>query len=372
MANVYSADSLGIKAPSGGFAQGGWYSGRQYYNGTLSDPGAIHPESVQQGAGQAVSQEVVAQTNSNNNQYIQQQQQQAAAKPTAPVANIQPTQQQTQVTAAGNGTTGMSQITTQPAIDLTKTYNDLYSSAGIKDLEDQISQKQKALTDAQAKINDNPWLSEATRTGRLAKLQDNYNKDTANTISDIATKKADVETQLNLQMKQFDINSTQAQQALSQFNTLLGMGALDNAGGEDIANITRSTGISSNMIQSAIKARQTKDVKTQMITSTNDSGVVTATVINSETGEVIAKQNLGAIGNAQNGSVKQTEAEALQIVKDDLKNEIRNGATLDDVFTMGTGYLEPNLILQLYNANSPYGAAKETTSSLTKKYGVKF
>lgn len=77
MANTYSAEQLGIKAPSGGFQTGGWYGGRQYWNGTFSDKGAIHPESNQQGAGQVVSpsvnaQSAVAQGTSvqNFNQYL--------------------------------------------------------------------------------------------------------------------------------------------------------------------------------------------------------------------------------------------------------------------------------------------------------------
>src|SRR3990167_653722 len=53
MAATYAPEQLGIKAPSGGFQTGGWYSGRQYWNGTLSDPGVIHPQSNQQGAGGA-------------------------------------------------------------------------------------------------------------------------------------------------------------------------------------------------------------------------------------------------------------------------------------------------------------------------------
>jgi len=70
---TYSPQSLGIKTPSGGFQQGGWYSGRQYWGGTLSDPGVIHPSSNQSGAGQAVSNEVVSQTNPNNVSYLQTQ-----------------------------------------------------------------------------------------------------------------------------------------------------------------------------------------------------------------------------------------------------------------------------------------------------------
>jgi len=74
---VYSPEQLNIKAPTGGFQQGGWYSGRQYWGGTLSEPGVIHPSSAQIGAGQAVSPEVIAQTSPANVPYIQQLQAQA-------------------------------------------------------------------------------------------------------------------------------------------------------------------------------------------------------------------------------------------------------------------------------------------------------
>jgi hypothetical protein len=68
-------------------------------------------------------------------------------------------------------------------------------------------------------------------------------------------RKADIETQLNLQTKQFDITSQASRDALERFNTLLKAGALDNAGGDDIANITKSTGLSTGAIQSAIQAK---------------------------------------------------------------------------------------------------------------------
>lgn len=90
MAQLYTPQQLGIKAPSGGFQQGGWYSGRQYWGGQFSDPGVINPLSNQQGAGQAVSQEVVKQTNPNNVSFIQQQHQVQANQLSAPV-NVAPT-----------------------------------------------------------------------------------------------------------------------------------------------------------------------------------------------------------------------------------------------------------------------------------------
>lgn len=74
---TYTPQQLGISAPPGGFQTGGWYQGRQYWDGTLSEPGVIHPLSNQQGAGQAVSNEVIAQTNPANVAYIEQQRIQA-------------------------------------------------------------------------------------------------------------------------------------------------------------------------------------------------------------------------------------------------------------------------------------------------------
>jgi hypothetical protein len=48
----------GVTAPAGGFKQGGWYQGRQFWGGTLSAPGVINSLSDQQGAGKPVSSEV--------------------------------------------------------------------------------------------------------------------------------------------------------------------------------------------------------------------------------------------------------------------------------------------------------------------------
>ena len=273
---IYSPSSLSIKSPTGGFQQGGWYSGRQYWNGTLSDPGSIHPESNQVGAGQAVSNEVVAQTNPNNVGYIQQEQQKAQANPVEAVTSTMPTN-----TGSFNAatTTGQSAGVVNPAatINLPQIYEGLYAKSGVKELQDQYTQMEREFTEAKGKVNDNPFLSEATRVGREAKLQKLFDERTANVRNDIATRKADIETQMNLQTKQFDINSQQAQLALSQFNTLLDMGALNSASGEDIANITRATGLSSGMIQQAVQASKIKGYSTESQTfddGTNEGFII--------------------------------------------------------------------------------------------------
>lgn len=299
---TYSPSQLGIKPPDGGFKEGAWYQGRQYWGGTLSDPGVIHPSSNQQGAGQAVSKEVNAQSAAAQGispqqleSYLEEQRRKT------PQSSFKPGQYSGPEGGVGSGAGASSGagFTQAAPLNLPKLYESLYDSSGIKDLEEQYSNQEKEFIEAKGKINDNPFLSEATRVGRVAKLEQLFGERTANIKNDIATKKADIETKLNLELKQFDINSQAAQQALSQFNTLLQMGALDNASGEDIANITRSTGISSQAIYSAINAKKQKDIDTQILTATADSGEVTAVVMNAKTGEVISKNSLGFIGNRQ-------------------------------------------------------------------------
>lgn len=297
MANTYSPESLGISAPSGGFQQGGWYNGRQYWAGSLSDPGVIHPLSDQQGAGQAVSAEVNAQSAAQQGvspqqfqSYLQQQSQTSQyATPQAvfnPLGNQNYQGYSSGASSNNTQTTGMANTGfNQPTIDLAKIYQDLFNTSGINKTQEEYDALNKQITDmemaknkALATINDNPYYSEGTRVGRAAKLNEQFGNDIANLtnkqkilLDSIATKKADIETQLNIQTKQFDINSQQAQLALEQFNTLLGLGAFDNPSGEDIANITRATGLSSGMIQNAIQANKAKNLQTSI--QSYDDGV---------------------------------------------------------------------------------------------------
>ena len=172
-------------------------------------------------------------------------------------------------------------------------------------IQGELSEKTKAYNEQVAKIKDNPYLAEATMTGRLSKLADKFNADTLALRSDIATKKADVETKLNIQMKQFDIQSDQAKQALDQFQTLLASGALSNLSGEDIANITRATGLSSSMINAAIAATKAKNVQTSII-QWDDGTNQGFSVVNSQTGEIIKKDSVAA-SKPSTGTTSSTE-----------------------------------------------------------------
>jgi hypothetical protein len=363
---VYTPSQLKITPPKEGFQTGGWYSGRQYWNGTLSEPGQEHPESSSASAGQNVSNAVIAQTNPANVAYIASEKAKAAANPVTPQTSSQPTMTPQSTGATTDLSAG---ITSPETINLPQIYQDLYKSSGISEIEANLSEKTKGYNEAVAKIKDNPYLSEGDMTGRLKKIDDKFNADAAALKNDIATKKADVETQLNLQTKQFDINSTVAQEALTRLNTLLNMGALDNASGETIASLTRSTGISSDLINSAVAANKAKNVKTQVITSTADSGEVTISVVNTDTGAIIKQTSLGKVGNAQTGA-KTTEAEKEQYYKDNLVSDASKGVTLSDMFKIYGSVLDPQTIYNLYNINSIYGAAKESAKEL-EKYGVK-
>lgn len=361
--------------------QGGWYDGQQYWNGTLSAPGVINSQSDQIGAGQAVSQEVVQQTNPNNWEYLQKQKQQQQQPSGTPSGGSTP-----RPMAAGGGAGaggGVPAMAAQPSINLPSLYDSLYKNSGITEVEGKIAEinknlnaKQQAHNTAINNSNDNPFLSEASRVGRNEKLKQSYESSIANDINqlntaknDIATRKADIETKLNLELKQFDINSQQAQQALSQFNTLLSMGALDGASGEDIANITRQTGLSSTMINNAITAKNKKQVETSIMNfddGTNQGFVV----IDKSTGEIIARENIAASKPKSEGSGKASEseikAEQIQIAKE----AAQKGATVSQMFQLYSGILDPDLIYQIYNANSKYGPDKGDASALAK-YGVK-
>lgn len=363
MANTYKPEDVGVAPPSGGFEQGGWYNGRQYWHGTLSDPGAIHPASDQVGAGQAVSQEVVQQTDPANWDYIQQQQQQQQQQQPTPT----PTTFKDSTKSSGQPTsgTGMPTMPEQPTINLPELYKGLTQESGISALEEKYSGMEKEFIEAKANINDNPFLSEASRVGREAKIQKLFDERTANIRGEIATKKADIETQLNLEMKQFDINSQQSQLAWDQFNSLLSIGALDNASGESIAQITRSTGISSDMIYSAIEANKAKNISTSLIQSTAENGEVTVSVIDSNTGNLIKQTSLGIIGNVQGSgtglSVSEQKEADYQTTITNLTGDIQRGSTLQDLvghYTSG-GMVDVAEVYRIYNMYNPYGKAEE-------------
>lgn len=362
--------------------QGGWYDAQQYFNGSLSNPGQIHPQSTQQGAGQNVSNEVMAQTNPKNVPYVQQQQQQAGVPTNDQAGGGNPG-------GGGVGGGGMPQggggaglgVQAAPPIDLQAIYQN--SSGGqIKGLQDELSQKENDYITAQGQINDNPWISEAQRTGRLQKLSTDFEARTANLRNDITNSKAEADRQVGIAQKQYDINNQATQQSISQFNSLLSSGALNNASADDIANLTRATGMSSSMIQSAIKASSTKNTKTQVIPFDDgtDQGYV---VINPETGQIISKQTIAGskilgtaldkpLGKGTGGNTKVTAADnkvqALQQLPQDFKNKMTLGTAMSFYEQYG---LTKQQIYDQYRNNGQYNPTSAQVAADKKRYNVK-
>lgn len=304
MAGIYTPEQLGIRPPKGGFQQGGWYEGRQYWNGTFSDPGVIHPWSNQIGAGQEVSKEVVQQTNPANWDYLQKLKQQPQPTPVMTVNQSNSNVSYSNTLSGSMGSTsnisGLLNQIQQPTIDIKGIYENLFNQSGIKDLQDKLSQLEKDYNTQISKINDNPFLSEANRVGRARKLTEDFQREYQRISGEIATKKADIETQLNIQLKQFDINSEQARQAREQLNFLLQSGLLAGATDQDIANITKATGISSEMIKAAIQKQKEENKKT--VVKEWDDGVNQGfVVIDSLTGEIINKQIVAASKPSRSG-----------------------------------------------------------------------
>lgn len=275
--------------------EGGWYDGRRVVGGQLLAPGEHQ-------SGQLVSSEVNRQSDvaqglqpGSIDKFLetQRKQPQQSAQPSAPrvASNTSGAR-----TSSGASTGSGAGFQAPQPIDLVGNYKDILAGTGIKDKEAQLSQMEKDFITAKGDVNDNPFLSEGSRVGREAKLNTLFNERTANIRGEIATARADAETQMNLKLKQFDMNSEQTKQAMDQFNFLLSSGALNNASGEDIANITMATGLSSTLIQGAIQESQKADVKSQVITSTDNNGNVTVTTVNTNTGEIISQNSLGSVG----------------------------------------------------------------------------
>lgn len=288
------------------------------------------------------------------------------------------TQAFNQAAGMGGNETASTGIISTPTIDLASIYNNLHQNSGISDLEKKLSEQTDQYNKHQSAINDDPFLAEGNRTGRVQKLTTDFNNDTANLKNDIATKKADIETQLNLQTKQFDINSQAAQQSFQQFTSLLSMGALDNASGDTIANITRATGLSSDMIKSAIDARKVKDIPTQII-NYDDGKNQGFAVINSQTGEVIKQQVVAASkpdktasgGSGALSETRQAELDNKQAPQVLLAGA-KQGKTFDDMVGYGMSHgMTAAEVLNIYLSVDYYHNSDAQIKAAKKKYGIK-
>jgi hypothetical protein len=371
MPQLYSAAQLGISAPSGGFQNGGWYQGRQYYNGMLGDANVITNPN-QTGYGQGVSAEVRKQSAAAQGVSPEQfdsylKEQGATQMPNTDYSSWAPSG-----SAGGGGGGGIGYAAPAAPIDLMAEYDKLQGSAGIKAIQDKLTAAAESFNKAQSQINDNPFLSESNRVGRVQKLQTDYNNNTLTMQNSLKLAQADADARMTLTEKQYDLNNQATQQALTQFNSLLESGALSGASVDDIAGIAKSTGMSTSMIQSAIKSNNDKNVQTATI-SFDDGKNQGFAIINSKTGAIISKQVVAASapsskasGGSSGGSAAEQKQQAMQAIQEDIKGKWTLGALLSAY----TGYFTPQQIYQMYNTSSPWGPVKASSEQL-KQYGIK-
>lgn len=326
---TYSPESLGIKAPAGGFQQGGWYGGRQYWGGTLSDPGVIHPSSNQQGAGKEVSKEVNAQSAAKQGKsaeelerYLEEQrrkQQQAKVQSTSSGVST--------ASGSGKGITGGGGSTAgKSSLNLEAERQKLFDELGIAQMQEEaaaktaeIEARRAELEERKAEINENPWLAEASRTGRIRKLEELAQGEINNLINELNTiegRRSEAEQSINqrlgIQVQQVGLDRQARADALQEMNLLLTSGAIAEGDIDTITRYAQSTGMSEQMISGLIKAANTPEVKPQVIQSQDNYGNVTVSVIDANTGAVINQQSLGAIGQSKSsggGSVTPGSSE---------------------------------------------------------------
>ena len=280
-------------------------------------------------------------------------------------------------TSGGSGAglgADVTKVLNQPEINLPQLYEQLYAGSGIRDIESDLNAKTMAYNEQVAKIKDNPYLSEATMTGRISKLDQKFSADRQAIQNNISMKKADIETQLNIQTKQFDINSQQAKTAWDQFNNLLSSGALDNASGEDIANLTRATGISSSMIQSAVGVSKAKNAPKVEKASTrviqvDDGTNVNAVVINKDTGEVINRQVIGQSKPAKPTKGKDTsKQDTITDINTDYGKYVNNAKiTVNGKTGPAQKLLSPESFVRLMIKNYPTNITSIPTAKQIRK-----
>lgn len=272
---------------------------------------------------------------------------------------------------------GSTSLPTQPKINLTEQYNSLIDESGISGLEtnvnaieSKINEMTAQAADAKSKVNENPWISEASRIGRIAKIDEKLQnaiaplqKDVANLTNQINQKKTDVSNKLNLGIQQYNIDVAANQQNLTNFNSLLSTGALANATAQDIATLASQTGLAPSFIQSAIDAAKKAANPLSVGTYTDEGGNLVAYTMDSQ-GNLINSNKIGKVQATSTGSGSTSTTKTIAADKADFKADASNGKTLRDLYNAYKDTFTAAEILKMYNDVQYYGKATETVQDI--------
>ena len=289
-----------------------------------------------------------------------------------------------------------------PSFDLIGATNAVYNTPAIQAANKAISDRQQASADAQANINDNPFYSDAERTGQLSKETTQADNDITVQQNILANLNSQAAIQLNAAQGQYNIDDTAYQQKLTNFQNLVSSGALDNASASDLAGMAVSTGIPISMIQSMQSVSKAKDTPAgqspQLIQSTDNQGNLTLLAVDSN-GTVLNQTTIAGAGKAATykgqpvgdtpggnstggnstggnsapvSATKQAAADkaaAPSSLTEDVKN---NKMTLGTAMGLYQQYgMTKQKIYDIYVSNTPYKQSDATKANDQATYGVK-
>ncbi len=80
----------------------------------------------------------------------------------------------------------------KPSKTTQQLYEEAYNAAGLGDLLKKITEGKQKLTDAEGRVSENPWLDEASRVGRVKRLQELAGGTLGNLLDEYKTKLAEV------------------------------------------------------------------------------------------------------------------------------------------------------------------------------------
>ncbi|MHA1400156.1 MAG: hypothetical protein ACTSQE_07390 [Candidatus Heimdallarchaeaceae archaeon] len=228
----------------------------------------------------------------------------------------------------GGGSQSGSQQT--QAFNIQDQYNKLLEESAVTDLQTEADTKQAEISTAreeaakrESEVNENPFLSESSRVGRIAKINEGLNKvlnnlnaEKASLDNKLIDERNRINQQLGFSVQQYDIDRAARQENMDEFNSMLAIGAIDENNMQEIMRIAGETGLSSSFIQASIRQSKIKEVEPQVISSTDNAGNVTITTIDKNTGEVISQQGLGAIGGSKVGKSQSTSERTAALQSD--------------------------------------------------------
>jgi len=268
-------------------------------------------------------------------------------------------------TISGGGT---SMGTGSSGVNLNDIYNTALNDPALKALEEELTSKKTARDTAEADINDNPYYAEATRVGKITKLNQRANNEISTLQSQIDSKKADAQIKVNIATQQYNIDDKNYQNNIQKLNMLISSGAITGASSTDLANIAVATGISTSMLQGIVAKAKTDAIKPQIGTETDNNGNVTVYAINPQTGEKLYTTSIGGIGKTKDTGDGTTNTnkyltQAVSVLK---QVDTMNYGTEDKMLSSWEANEAYNRILSLVKGDS---ALADATFKQAVSYG---